>query len=440
MLATLPVLVYRSSVDSSVILLDASLLILLLGGVTSGLLIGIERGWKQRGEVDGSRVAGVRTFTLIGGFGSLVALIAQEISPVVAAVVLSGLVVLLVAYFLREQSQGAKRDATTMVAAMITLALGLVSGSGHAALAVAGAALTTFVLVTRNQSHDLVRSLDQNEVHAIARFAVIAAAILPFLPNEQFGPFGAWNPFKLWLVLVLVTGFSIFAYVANRVIGQKKGTIVTALIGGTYSSTAVTASLATRLRDESPGPLATGIALASAVMYLRVFLLTVIFARPVAVPLFWLLAPAGLAAIAVSAIIWRFEPSRTGTPSHLTKKPFELVPAIGFLFAMGAAALLVRWAEDRFGEAGGAWSLFIAGSFDVDAAIVALGGLSPGSVGPSVAALALGGTVAVNMAFKIAIILVNARLHAGRFAAAALLTSLVVLIATLAMRMIGVAL
>ncbi|OYX93206.1 MAG: hypothetical protein B7Y74_10230, partial [Novosphingobium sp. 35-62-5] len=106
-----------------------------------GLLIGVERGWRQRGEADGTRVAGVRTFTLIGGFGSLVALIAREVSTTMAAVMLAGLVALLVGSFLRQQAKTAKRDSTTMVAAMITLALGLLGGAGHMAFAVAGAAL-----------------------------------------------------------------------------------------------------------------------------------------------------------------------------------------------------------------------------------------------------------------------------------------------------------
>ena len=421
---------------SSENLFDTSLLVPLLTGAASGLLIGVERGWQQRGEPDGTRVAGVRTFTLIGGFGSLVGLVGREVSTAMAAILLGGLVALLVASFLRQQAKTDKHDATTMVAAMITLALGLISGSGHMAFAVAGAALTTFVLAMRNQAHNLLRSLDKIEVQAIARFAVIAVAVLPFLPNAQYGPYDAWNPFKLWLVLVLIIGFSIVAYVANRVIGKNKGTIIAALIGGTYSSTAVTAALATRLRDTDTGPFATGIALASAVMYVRVLVLTAILAPAAALPLFWLLAPAGFVAFAVSAATWRFERTSSGATSQLMKRPFELLPALGFLVAMGAASLLVRWAQSSFGEAGGAWSLFIAGSFDVDAAIVTLGGLPRGSVNPAIAAIALGGTVAVNMAFKIAIVLANAHLIAGRLAATSLLASLVILISTLVWRLI----
>lgn len=416
-----------------------SLILSLLSGVASGLLIGIERGWQQREMADGTRVAGIRTFALIGGSGSLGALIVQEVSVLIAAIIISGVVVLLLVAFLRDRPKTGNRDVTTMVATMIALALGLIGGAGFPAVAIAGAAFVTFILATRVSSHSLLRSLSQEEVQAIARFAVISVAVLPFLPNAQYGPYDAWNPFKLWLVLVLVIGFSIAGYVACRMIGQGRGMIATAVIGGTYSSSAVTASLASSLAQGASGPFATGIALASAIMYLRVLVLTAILAPSAAQPLAWVLAPASFAAFAVSAIAWRFERSHGGTTPHPMKKPFEFLPALGFLIAMGAASLLVRWAEVKFGEAGGAWSLFLSGSIDVDAAIVAYSGLPRDSVSPAIAALALGGTVAVNMAFKIVIVVANAGLNAGRLAALSLVASLAVLLGTLALDLMQIA-
>jgi uncharacterized membrane protein (DUF4010 family) len=426
-------------VQSGEFLLHAPSITSLLSGVVSGLLIGIERGWRQRSRPDGTRVAGVRTFTLVGGFGSLMALIAREVSASAAAIVLAGMVAILVAGLMRDKVRTGGHDITSMVAAMVTLALGLIGGAGYAVVAIAGAALTTFVLATRVHSHKFLQALKPAELQAIAKFAVISVAILPFLPNEQYGPYDAWNPFKLWLVLVLVTGFSIAGYVANRVVGEKRGTIATAVIGGTYSSTAVTASLASRLAQGESGPFATGIALASAVMYLRVLVMATILAPRAALPLAWLLVPAGFAAFAAAAVTLRLEPSRAGENQEPMTKPFVLLPALGFLVAMAAASLLVRWAETRFGEASAAWSLFIAGSFDVDAAIVAYSGLPPKVVPPPIAALALGGTVAVNMAFKAAIVVANAGPKAGRLAALSLLASLAVLLGTLAWGLVRIA-
>ena len=111
----------------------------------------------------------------------------------------------------------------------------------------------SLLLALRQELHGFVERLDDDDVKALARYAVIAGAVLPFLPNGHYGPLGAWNPQQLWLVVVLVTGFSFLGYVANRIFGERHGTIATALIGGAYSSTAVTQSLAQRLGSEERG-------------------------------------------------------------------------------------------------------------------------------------------------------------------------------------------
>ena len=403
----------------------------LLAAVVVGLLIGIERGWRQRGEVEGMRVAGIRTFTLIGAIGGIIGVLALTVSMVIAAVLLAGALALLVGAFLRGRTQEEKRDATTMVAALLTLCLGLLAGAGYDALAMAAAAVATFVLAIRRQAHGFLDALSEQELRAIARYAIISIAVLPLLPDANYGPYDAWNPFRLWLVVVLVTGFSVAAYVANRLVGQKRGTITMAIIGGAYSSTAVTAAFAGRLKEAHTGPFATGIALASAVMYVRVMLLALILAPRVALALAELLAIPAFVAFAVAAFVWRTDRGTATTATELSRRPFELLPAFTFLAAVAAASLLVRWAQVEYGETGGALSLFLAGSFDVDAALVAYSTLPVDSVLPPLAALALAGTVAVNMAFKAAIVFVNAGLAAGRRAGMALVASLAVLIAIL---------
>lgn len=413
----------------------ANYALFLLAALASGLLIGIERGWKQRRERNGARVAGVRTFTLIGIAGGLSAIISQTLSIAIATIVVAGTMGILGVAFLRRPIAPDQRDATTTVAAIVVLLLGLLAGSGQPSLAVAGSAIVTLLLATRRQSHHLLHSLTAQELRAFAWFAIIAIAVLPFLPNRDLGPYLAWNPFKLWLVVVLIIGFSVLGYTANRVFGENKGTIVTALIGGAYSSTAVTASLSTELGAGVAGPLACGIALASAVMYVRVLVLVVILAPATALNLAVVIGPAAAVAWAASALLWQVERRKPGAAAgkHAHGKPFEFLPALGFAVAVAGAALLVRWAQKDFGEAGGAWSLFLAGSFDVDAAIVTLSNLPKGAIASDLAAIALGGTVAMNMAFKTAVLMVNAG-RAGSKAAGALVASQIVLLLTLAWR------
>ena len=382
--------------------------------VAAGLLIGIERGWTQRGQRAGTRVAGVRTFTLLGLAGGLGGLLGAKGQTLVAGCIAASAAALLVAgYFKRLQE---KPDATTPVAALATLAVGFLAGSGSAGLAVSAAAVAVLVLAMRDELHGFVAKLDEHDVKALARFAVIALGVLPFLPNEPMGPYGAWNPWKLWWVVVLVTGFSFMAYVANRLFGARRGTISTALIGGAYSSTAVTQSLAQRLGSkEAGGAEAAGIALATAVMYLRVIVL-VAFLAPRILPSFVLvvLGPL-LAAWAAGWWLYRKAPKCEG-PSP-PGNPIALLPALGFLLFVAAAAVVARWAEGRFGEQGIAVLLLIMGSMDVDAAIVTAGGLPPQAIAAELAALALGGTILANMFVKLGVTLAYAR---GKGLAAAL--------------------
>jgi uncharacterized membrane protein (DUF4010 family) len=187
-------------------------------------------------------------------------------------------------------------DATTPVAAVVTIGLAFLAGSGNPALAIAAATVVTLILSLKRETHGVLNRLDEEDVKALAQFAVIAGAVLPFLPNGRYGPLGAWNPQQLWLVVVIVTGFSFMGYIANRLFGERHGTIATAVIGGLYSSTAVTQSLAQRLgRAKTPGAEAAGIALTSAVMYVRVLLLVAILATRIALPFALITLPAIIA-------------------------------------------------------------------------------------------------------------------------------------------------
>lgn len=396
--------------------------------LAAGLLIGIERGWIQRDQRAGTRVAGIRTFTLLGLAGGLAGLLGAKGQPwIVTAIALAASALLVLGYW---QSVQERKDATGAVAALITIAIGLLAGIGSVGLALACAAATVLVLSMKGELHGFVSHLDEADVKALARFAVIALGVFPFLPDEPMGPYGAWNPAILWWVVVLVTGFSFLGYVANRIFGARHGTIATALIGGAYSSTAVTQSLAQRLgSSQNGGAEPAGIALASAVMYLRVILLIAILASRILWPFLILVAPALIAAWLAGWLLYRKAPKCEG-PSP-PGNPIALVPALGFLLFIAGAAVAARWAEAEFGREGIALLLLIMGSMNVDAAIVTAGGLPPEAISSQLAALALGGTILANMAVKLGVTLAYAR-SKGAGAALALGASMVVLAASLA--------
>src|SRR5206468_10514809 len=261
-----------------------------------------------------------------------------------AASIAVGLVaVMVIAYARQLQDQ---HDSTSAVAAISTIAIGFLAGTGNPALAIACAAIGVALLALREELHGLIERLDADDVKALARYSVIAGAVLPFLPSGHYGPLGAWNPQRLWTVVVLVTGFSFVGYVANRIFGERHGTVATALIGGAYSSTAVTQALAQRPGSEKQGGAEpAGIALATAVMYLRVPVLIANFATRVLPPIMILLLPAIIVAWGAGYWLYRKAP-KVDAPAP-PGNPIALLPALGFVAFVAVAAVVAQWAPGR---------------------------------------------------------------------------------------------
>tara|TARA_R110000824_G_scaffold6103_2_gene28069 strand:+ start:1906 stop:3198 length:1293 start_codon:yes stop_codon:yes gene_type:complete len=397
--------------------------------LAAGLLIGVERGWTMRAEHKGARVAGIRTFGLIAGLGGLVALIAQSLNLIMAAILLAGIVIMLAFSHAKTIHEPDGRSITNFVVSLLTLCLGLVAGSGYPALAMAGAAITTGLLSMRSELHGFLGKLGSTDINVMIRFALIALAVLPFLPDRDFGPYDAFNLQQLWFVVILVTGLSFAGYVANRIFGEDHGTVVTAVIGGAYSSTAVTASLAQRLRSEDSNrrTLSAGIALASSVMYIRVLLLTFILADFAFIPLAMILTPAALVAGIIGLLLLRRSGAAKTDASIETGNPVRLLPAFFFALTVAAMSLAARWAEAKFGSSGIAILVLIMGSLDVDAAIITLGALPTGTILANLAGFVLAMTVLANMIFKAGVAGFTAGWKNGRTAVAALTASSIVL-------------
>ncbi len=371
----------------------------------------------------------MRTFSLLGLVSGIAGLIGHSGQGFAAGAIVGGAAAVLAIGYAHRPGLSKKPDATTPMAALATIAFGFTAGAGEPRFAIAGATIVTLLLALRTELHSLVDKLDEEDVKALARYAVIAGAVLPFLPNGHFGPLGAWNPQRLWLVVVLVTGFSFLGYVANRIFGERHGTIATALIGGAYSSTAVTQSLAQRLGSEKVGGAEpAGIALASAVMYLRIPILIAVLATRVFPAIVMLTAPALI--VAWGAGLWLYRRAPKDDAPAAPGNPIALLPALGFVLFVAVAAVAAKWAQGSFGQGGIAALLLITGSMDVDVAIVTLGGLPPDAISPLLAAIAISGTAIINMAVKIGITLAYAR-SKGVSAAIAMALSLLVLAVTI---------
>ncbi len=399
-----------------------------------GLLVGVQRGWAHRDEAAGTRFAGVRTYGLLGLAGGVGGVLAGISGPYGAGVMVATAALVLIGYW-RTTQRGGPISGTASVAGLLTLASGFLAATGDTLVAVAIAVSMMLLLAMRSQLHGLVARLSEQEVLAVARFALIAAVILPLLPDREFGPLGAWNPRQLWMVVVLVSGFSFAGYVAARLLGPARGTIATAAAGSVVSSTAVTAVLANRLKDgqENEAVMHAGVAAASAVMFGRVMALVALLA-PFALGHFAVLAAPGLVASAVFAagFLWHARSKHRGEASDMpVKNPFDIGPALLLMALVMATTLAARWVLSAYGNAGLATVLAVTGSVDVDSAIITMGNLPKGTLSPDIAALVLLPPILLNTLFKAGVIISIAGWKRGWPGAASLVASAIACLAAL---------
>jgi uncharacterized membrane protein (DUF4010 family) len=235
-----------------------------------GLLIGLQR---QRTN---ARLAGIRTFPLVALLGAGCGILAA----IHGGWILAGgmLAVAMVIVGGRLPSGGADVDPpglTSAIALLVTFALGayLMSGSAGVAITIGGAVVV--LLHLKPQMHAFAGRIDDRDFAAVVQFVVLSLIILPVLPNRTFGPFQVLNPYKIWLMVVLMVGMSLAGYVTFKFLGSRAGAWATALLGGFVSSTAATVSAA-RANKESPGD-ASGasfvILVASGISFVRLGLL-----------------------------------------------------------------------------------------------------------------------------------------------------------------------
>lgn len=335
-----------------------------------GLLIGLERGWRERDVVDGGRVAGLRTFALIGLLGGLLAL--PPAPGVAFAVGLAAIAALFAVSYGRASHASGSLSITTALAALVTFALGALAAHGHAVAAIAAAVVVALLLDLKTVLHRWLRLIQPAELNAVLQIGVLSAVILPLLPDAGYGPFGSINPYRLWLAVVLIATLSLAGHVAVRVRGERQGLLWTGMLGGLASSTAATLALArtARAAPQLARPAAAGIAAACGVMFARMAALVVALRPGMEPRLPGLLALLAICAFLAATWLWPRSPSSRGEPPLPLGAVFDLGTAVGFAAALAVVGVLSRLANDMFGIAGVYGVAFLSGLADVDAVLI----------------------------------------------------------------------
>lgn len=344
-----------------------------------GLLIGSERGWHERERSKGRRVAGVRTFSLLALLGGAIASAVTDLPEyqrwLICALVFLPVSAMLIAGYCWSVLKDDDVGLTTEVAAMLTFWLGVLPAFGYALPAAATAVVVALLLHLKSQIHRVLAAMNQQELVGTLQFLLVSLVVLPLLPDENFGPWGALNPYHLWWMVVLISGLSLIGYFANRLFGQRKGILITALAGGLASSTALTLSLSRMQKDINNAPmLACGILLACAAMFLRVLVVVLVLKRELLPGLLPALLLACACLLVPAWWYWRHSKKAPATSQEFTvKNPFQLIPALQFGLLLALVMVGSEALQEWLGNAGLYLLSLVTGITDVDAIVLSLG-------------------------------------------------------------------
>ncbi|MFZ3183403.1 MAG: MgtC/SapB family protein [Pseudomonas sp.] len=352
-----------------------------------GLLIGTERSWSARDTEDNRLIGGIRTFGLSGLLGGLAALLGAQygLSAWIGITLIFGLLV--IAGYLGEQRHTGDLGLTSPIALLLTFLLGSLALSEQRILAAACAVVIALLLSLKQPLHSALHKLSAAEVSGALQLLFISLVLLPVLPNQGYGPWQAFNPYATWWMVVLIAAIGFAAYVAIRLIGPRKGLLVTALLGGMVSSTAMTITLA-RLHQggKLPAMLACGLLATSALMFPRVLLEVSLVNPALLAQLIWPLAVSALIYAAGALFYFRRAGSEPeGNAEPLLKNPFELAPALRFAALLVLIAFMVEAAQSWLGDVGVYLVALLSGLSDVDAITLSLARNAHGALNGQVA-------------------------------------------------------
>lgn len=369
-----------------------------------GLLVGLERGWRDRDLPDGGRVAGLRTFALIAFCGGLAALLTPMAPLLLPSGLLAVAALFAVSFPVAARTSGSV-SITTAVAALATFGLGALAAAGHALVAVGAAVLMALLLDLKPSLHGLLRLIRPAELNAVLQLGVLSAVVLPLLPDAGYGPYEALNPFQLWLAVLLLAGLSLAGHIAMRWRGTQQGLLWIGVLGGLASSTAATLALARCTRADAglKDAAAAATVAACAVMFLRMALLVAVLQPALAWRMGGFLAALGLAGLLLAAWQWQRKPRDAASPFPPASRVVDLPTALGFGALLALVGLAVRAAKEGLGVSGLYGVAFLSGLADVDAILVStLQMQAQGQLVARVAAAAVLLAAAANMVAKAA--------------------------------------
>ena len=369
-----------------------------------GFMIGLQREIREHSK-EHIRFAGTRTFTLISLLGYLSAWM-QTFIPFFLHISLFLFGLLILATYVYKTVKSDSHGVTTEIAAFVTYILGMMMYLSLETYAVFIAVIMLMILEIKSTLAKVEKEITQSDIKSATLFLVMTFVVLPLLPNEMVDPFGVFNPYKTWLMVVLIAGISFIGYMTIKLLGNKRGVYLTGIFGGLVSSTAVSITLSKlyTLENIYQKNFAGGIAIASTIMYMRVLAETAVFnpglARALALPYI----SAAIVGLVFVAYLYKNEKVYKVEHIAVTNNPLELSEALklGLLFGIIFGSIYIF--QSKLGDSGVYIISFLSGLTDVDAITLSLSQLATINISESTAMYGIMIATVVNSIVKLGIV------------------------------------
>jgi uncharacterized membrane protein (DUF4010 family) len=348
----------------------------LLVSLCLGALIGLERQWEKETWHPGKHVlAGLRTFTFWALLGTLCGYFTRTVHPFFFLAGFVAMAIWIAIFLFYKNRSSTDPGYTTGAVGLLTYLIGGLVAYGQDKAAMILTLTVVILLALKPYVHQVSRRFSKEDVRMALQFAAITGVILPLVPDEPWGPYGAFNPHSIWLMVVLVSGASFGGYVAVRMLGHKLGIALTGMIGGIASSTATTLAMSKESKAQPAlgGDCAMAVILACTVMLWRVAVLTAVIYPPV---LGQILLP--FVAMSVPGLLWcgwRILRHGQGKPRDEApeyRTPLGLRDSLKFALFYALIVFLVKAGQARYGEAGIDTVSALSGLMDLDAIALSL--------------------------------------------------------------------
>ncbi len=336
-------------------------------------LIGLERE-EQRARTQAYHFGGIRTYPLLGLSGFIL----SRLYPQSPLAVIAGLVVitpfLAISYYYKlTREQG---GMTSEIAGIIAYLAGALVGNEMYWIAATVVIINVFLLQAKEGLEKLGKVIPASEINTFLQFLIITAVLLPIVPDSELTRFHI-NPFKTWLVVVAVCGISYASYILQRLFRSHESILLSALLGGAYSSTLTTVVMAKKAKAEPSNPVYPyAILAASSLMYARVALLVLLFSKELFARVGGVFIGLAIVGVTVSYVCVRWQGRTADNTKRVdileNRNPLELMTAFVFAGIFILMVVAIRLVAENFGRMGTYMLGVLMGFVDVDAFIVSV--------------------------------------------------------------------